>query len=289
MGENKENFKEFKKNEINKLNKRLIEIEPLPSGADENEIIEQENKILRTIIDTDNIITKKADSFVDKENNSIGVMDKSGAKGKQKNTASITGAVCQIFVNKKLPEKNLSGGRRWITTFSVYDKRAQATGFATNSYLEGLDPDAYFAQAQDGRIGLIDTAIKTAKVGYAQRKLAKAQEDLKINYDGSVRNLKDVIYQFTYSPGFNTEHMVIDDSDDGFQKYSFIKIKELCGRINNQNGFENFDISNYIKDIITDNGGIINEFNDNKMPDDEDSPITFDDSEYDNSGDEFMD
>ena len=38
-----------------------------------------------------------------------------------------------------------------------------------------------------GREGLIDTAVKTAETGYIQRKLIKAMEDLKIDFNLSVK------------------------------------------------------------------------------------------------------
>ena len=49
-----------------------------------------------------------------------------------------------------------------------------------------------------GRVGLIDTAIKTSQTGYIQRRLVKGMEDLKVMYDNSVRNNKNKIVQFKY-------------------------------------------------------------------------------------------
>jgi DNA-directed RNA polymerase II subunit RPB1 len=49
-----------------------------------------------------------------------------------------------------------------------------------------------------GREGLIDTAIKTAETGYIQRRLVKALEDVKVCYDGTVRNASGDILQFVY-------------------------------------------------------------------------------------------
>jgi DNA-directed RNA polymerase II subunit RPB1 len=49
-----------------------------------------------------------------------------------------------------------------------------------------------------GREGLIDTAVKTADSGYIQRKLVKALEDLRVRWDGTVRNSVDEIIQFLY-------------------------------------------------------------------------------------------
>ena len=49
-----------------------------------------------------------------------------------------------------------------------------------------------------GRTGLIDTAVKTSQTGYIQRRLIKGMEDLKVEYDHTVRNNKNKIVQFTY-------------------------------------------------------------------------------------------
>jgi DNA-directed RNA polymerase II subunit RPB1 len=49
-----------------------------------------------------------------------------------------------------------------------------------------------------GREGLIDTAVKTSTTGYIQRRLIKGLEDLKVEYDMTVRNNKGKIIQFSY-------------------------------------------------------------------------------------------
>ena len=49
-----------------------------------------------------------------------------------------------------------------------------------------------------GRVGLIDTAVKTSQTGYIQRRLVKHLEDVKIEYDMTVRNNKQKIIQFAY-------------------------------------------------------------------------------------------
>ena len=49
-----------------------------------------------------------------------------------------------------------------------------------------------------GREGLIDTAVKTSETGYIQRKIMKLMEDLKVDYDYSVRNAAGSIIQFMY-------------------------------------------------------------------------------------------
>lgn len=39
-----------------------------------------------------------------------------------------------------------------------------------------------------GREGLSDTAVKTSRTGYIQRKLVKALEDVIVRYDGTIRD-----------------------------------------------------------------------------------------------------
>jgi DNA-directed RNA polymerase subunit A' len=51
-----------------------------------------------------------------------------------------------------------------------------------------------------GRESLVDTAVRTSKSGYMQRRLINAMDDLKVNNDDmlSVRNTANRIIQFSY-------------------------------------------------------------------------------------------
>jgi len=44
----------------------------------------------------------------------------------------------------------------------------------------------------------MDTALRTPKSGYLYRRLANALQDLKVEYDGTVRDNRGVIVQFMY-------------------------------------------------------------------------------------------
>ena len=48
-----------------------------------------------------------------------------------------------------------------------------------------------------GRVGLIDTAVKTSQTDIQRRRI-KSLEDLKMCYDSTVRNNKNKIIQFSY-------------------------------------------------------------------------------------------
>ena len=59
-------------------------------------------------------------------------------------------------------------------------------------------PQEFYFHAMGGREGLIDTAVKTSETGYIQRRLVKAMEDVKVMYDGTVRNSRGQVIQFLY-------------------------------------------------------------------------------------------
>ena len=87
---------------------------------------------------------------------------------------------------------------RTLPHFTKYDDSPSARGFVESSFIGGLTPEELFFHAQGGRVGLIDTAGKTSQTGYIQRRLIKGLEDLKVEYDMSVRNNKSKIVQFRY-------------------------------------------------------------------------------------------
>ncbi|MCK5548120.1 MAG: DNA-directed RNA polymerase subunit A', partial [Thermoplasmata archaeon] len=66
------------------------------------------------------------------------------------------------------------------------------------SYKIGLNPTEYFFHSMGGREGLVDTAVRTSRSGYMQRRLINALEDLKVKEDGTVRNTADTIIQFQF-------------------------------------------------------------------------------------------
>ena len=87
---------------------------------------------------------------------------------------------------------------RTLPHYKKFDDYPRARGFVENSYINGLDPDEWFFHAMGGRAGLIDTAVKISQTGYIQRRLVKGLEDLKVEYDMTVRNYMGKIVQFSH-------------------------------------------------------------------------------------------
>ena len=121
---------------------------------------------------------------------------KSGSKGNMLNISQMIAGLGQQNVDgKRIP---YGFENRTLPHFCKYDDSPTARGFVNNSYISGLKAKELFFHAMGGRIGLIDTAVKTSQTGYIQRRLIKGMEDLKVEYDMTVRNNMGRIIQFAY-------------------------------------------------------------------------------------------
>jgi DNA-directed RNA polymerase subunit A' len=128
--------------------------------------------------------------------NSAVIMAKSGARGSMLNLSQMAGCVGQQAVRGERISRGYHG--RTLPHFAVGDRGAEAKGFVKASYKSGLTPLEFFFHAMGGREGLVDTAVRTSRSGYMQRRLINALEDLKIEYDGTVRNTAGTVIQFLY-------------------------------------------------------------------------------------------
>ena len=140
--------------------------------------------------------------------NGLNFMVNMGSKGNYINICQIMAAVGQQSIADKMKQGRVPFGLEYRTTphFTKFDDGPESRGFISHSYLEGLSPHEFFYHHMAGREGLIDTAVKTSETGYIQRRLIKAMEDVKIAYDGTVRNEINTIIQFAYgTDGFDAK------------------------------------------------------------------------------------
>jgi DNA-directed RNA polymerase beta' subunit len=129
-------------------------------------------------------------------NNRFVIMFNAGSKGSEINIQQMTACLGQQNVDgKRIP---YGFEHRTLPHYTKYDDSPEARGFVSSSYIDGLTPQELFFHAMGGRIGLIDTAVKTSTTGYIQRRLIKGLEDLMVNYDMTIRTNKGKIVQFSY-------------------------------------------------------------------------------------------
>jgi DNA-directed RNA polymerase II subunit RPB1 len=167
--------------------------------SNEIEFETQVNNILSKAVNDAGKIGKKSLSA----DNRFVIMVNAGSKGGDLNISQMISCVGQQNVdNKRIP---YGFENRTLPHFTKFDDSPSARGFVENSFISGLTPEELFFHAMGGRIGIIDTAVKTSQTGYIQRRLIKGLEDLKVEYDMTVRNNQNKIIQYSYGEdGFDT-------------------------------------------------------------------------------------
>lgn len=124
------------------------------------------------------------------------VMSSSGARGNMLNLAQMAAIVGQQAMRGKRIDKGYAG--RTLSCFKKGDLSPEARGFIKAGFKHGLNPKEFFLGNITGRDALMDTALRTPKSGYLYRRLANALQDLRVEYDGTVREAGGKIIQFRY-------------------------------------------------------------------------------------------
>ncbi len=133
--------------------------------------------------------------YADK-NSAVFHMISSGARGNIINLAQMTACVGQQAMRGKRIQRGY--GERTLSCFKDNDLKADARGFIRSGFKKGLNPKEFFFGSMTGRDSLMDTALRTPKSGYLYRRLANAMQDIKAEYDGTVRDASKRIVQFKY-------------------------------------------------------------------------------------------
>ncbi len=175
---------------IESYNNNTLEIIPGKTLEESREI-----KILKVL----NEVRTKIGRIVKREfpkKNPVNTMILSGAGGNILNITQIACCIGQQALWSKRIELGYRG--RTLSFFKKGDLSPRARGFIYNSFIEGLNPYEFFFGAITGRDALMDTALRTPKSGYLYRRLANALQDLKVEYDRTVRDASGHIVQFKY-------------------------------------------------------------------------------------------
>ena len=154
-----------------------------------------ELRILEVLNKARNETGKTVADFADRKTHTM-IMAESGARGNLLNLAQMAGCVGQQAMRGKRIEKGFE--QRTISHYRKYDLSPDARGFIRNGFKTGLTPAEFFFGAMTGRDSLMDTALRTPKSGYLYRRLANAMQDLRVEYDRTVRDSSKRIIQFEY-------------------------------------------------------------------------------------------
>jgi len=130
------------------------------------------------------------------ETNPVNYMIKSGGGGNILNITQMASCVGQQALGNHRVDFGYTG--RTLSFFKQEDLSPKARGFIKSPFIKGLRPDEFFFQAITGRDSLMDTGLRTPKSGYLYRRLANALQDLRKEYDGTIRDSNNNIIQFIY-------------------------------------------------------------------------------------------
>ena len=93
------------------------------------------------------------------KDNRFVIMENAGSKGSELNIAQMISCLGQQNVDgKRIP---YGFDQRTLPHFTKFDDSPLARGFVESSYINGLSPQELFFHAMGGRVGLIDTAVKS--------------------------------------------------------------------------------------------------------------------------------
>jgi len=160
------------------------------TGRTKKESLEHAIKIIlnKSLDDVEDVIAKHM-----KENFTV-VMAKSGSRGSLVNLVQTSCVVGQEMVMGERMERGYHD--RTFPHFKQGDISLEAKGFVGRGFKDGLTPFEFFFDAINSRESLMDKSLKTRHSGYMERRLVGALQDLKVEYDGTVRDSANRIVQF---------------------------------------------------------------------------------------------
>jgi DNA-directed RNA polymerase II subunit RPB1 len=177
-------------NELDKLHLGIFE-----NDTSNSNMVQFETTVNNILNKATELSGKEGRKNLSKDNRFLMIVE-SGSKGSLVNISQMISCLGQTNVDGKRISYGFED--RTLPHFKKFDDSPGARGFIENSYISGLTAPELFFHAMGGRIGLIDTAVKTSSTGYIQRRLIKGLEDLKVEYDMTVRNNRGKIVQFAY-------------------------------------------------------------------------------------------
>jgi DNA-directed RNA polymerase II subunit RPB1 len=205
----------------------------MPDLDDKYKLAQLETDMTTILSKVDEKVKEYINKNINKDNNLYIMSSKVGSAGSELHIRQIMASVGPQFIWGERVSNGFT--ERTLPHYPRNDLSPEAKGFVRHSFIEGTDPSETFFVAMSGRTGTISTAIKTAESGYISRKLIKASEELKVNYDFTIRNSSNNIIQFCYG----------DDNMDPSKLEKISKIELI--EFNNKKMLDVYQFDNFNK------------------------------------------
>lgn len=129
------------------------------NGTTSDDHAHLEQLISNALIASHNTITDIVLKESEQSNSRLLDMVKAKSKGNNKNVVQMMGILGQNLIDGRRIPCTLDN--RCLPHFQRFDDSADARGFISSSFMDGLRPHEFFFHAMAGREGLIDTAVKS--------------------------------------------------------------------------------------------------------------------------------
>lgn len=141
-------------------------------------------------------------------NNAMAIIE-AGSKGTMANYGSLVGVNGQFLIGGNRMTSNRIVGRSDDNT-NIFN-----TGYCPQSYISGLNPDAFTNASKPARIAMVGSALKVSDSGALFRTLVKSLENVTVVGDGSVRDSYNgnIISSSSGDLGMSPEYMVAVKSE----------------------------------------------------------------------------
>ena len=161
----------------------------------------QEIRIMGALSKARDVGMRISKEALDPENGFIKTV-KSGSKGDSFNVAQMSALIGQQDVEGKRVKPCMSNGKRTLPHYHFGDlepeKEYESKGFIASSFIKGMNPREFYFNLTSSRVAVVNTSLNTATSGYMNRRIAKLTEDVKVQYDGTVRDTTNGIFQYAY-------------------------------------------------------------------------------------------
>lgn len=183
----------------NEIKKFIYESESLKLEIKNPSI--RESRINSSLNKAKDICFKISKDLIQPSNNLLSTIN-SGSKGDIYNLMQSRSLLGQQNLRGSRVQPSLNNKTRTLPHYPFSnlspEQEYESRGFISSSFIKGLNPREFYFHAMSGREGVSDTAMGTSLSGYIQRRVIKLTEDIKVEYDGSVRDAGKRIYQFAY-------------------------------------------------------------------------------------------
>jgi DNA-directed RNA polymerase II subunit RPB1 len=184
---------------VQHIDNKLIPLAAQPNALAGHRPMDVEQAVVRLQNNAMNLVTNyvQQEHRVTQLRNALDITSVAKSKGGFFNKTQIVGCVGPQNIEGRLIQPDIYSDRP-LPSFRRGERGARAMGFICNNFSRGLSPSEQYFHAMTGRESLAHMAVKTSKIGYMQRKISKAMESEKVEYDYTARNADHCIIEFSY-------------------------------------------------------------------------------------------